>query len=196
VTLLLLVIRSYTGDPIYLAGRSDIVLLPLFVLMIATAVSRLGRWPQTVFLIAWTALAGAELALSSEILRKPGNLRIAEAIASSGCRTVVATGLSYAPVLFYQMLNDEGARVLPYPIDVGEHPGNFDAARYTSGQLERDARVLVEQFPPVAGTCVLAWESDFPGPLGDAYLTASGSARSMGVFRPSLVTTDYRLLAF
>lgn len=196
VTLLLLVIRSYTGDPIYLAGRSDIVLLPLFILIIATAVSRLGRWPQTLFLVAWTALAGAELALSSEILRKPGNVRMTEAVTASGCRTVVATGLSYAPVLFYQMLEDDGARVLPYPIDVGEHPGNFDLSSYSAAELERDARVLVEQILPTEGTCILAWASDFPGPLAEAYLAVSGSARSVGVFRSSLVTTDYRLLAF
>jgi hypothetical protein len=196
VTLLLLVVRSYTGDPIYLAGRSDIVLLPLFILIFAMAASRMNPAFQATFLIAWTALAGAELERSAEILRKPGNERMAQAVSSAECRTVVATGLSYAPVLFYQMLEGDGARVVPYPIDVGEHPGNFDVTGYSPRDLQVDANLLVREFPPEPGLCDLAWEAGFPGPLAEAYLVTGARARSMGVFSPSLVTTGYVLMSF
>jgi hypothetical protein len=113
-----------------------------------------------------------------------------------GCETVVATGLSYASITYYQMIADDGARVVPYPIDMGEHPGNIDLARYTPQQLAGDAQVLADQFPPGPGLCLVAWAGAFPAPLGDPFLATGATARSLGVYRASLITTDYVLVRF
>ncbi|MGD8602506.1 MAG: glycosyltransferase family 39 protein, partial [Gemmatimonadota bacterium] len=191
-----LAIRSYVGAPIYLAGRSDVVLLPLFLLVLAGALARIGARMQILFVVAWTVLAGFEVAGSADILRKAGNVEMLTALDDAGCETIVATGLSYASLVYYEGVEADGARVVPYPIDVGEHPGNFDLDRYTLDQLNGDARVLAGQFPPTAGTCLVAWAESFPGPLGNAYLSTGARGRSLGNFRASMITTDYVLVRF
>lgn len=196
VMLAALTARSYTGAPIYLAGRSDIVLLPLFLLVLAGALARSGPTLQVTFVVAWTVLAGFEIVGSADILRKAGNVEMHAALDRAGCRTIVATGLTYASLVYYEGLEENGARVVPYPIDVGEHPGNFDLDRYTFEELTGDARLLAAQFPPGPGTCVVAWAGSFPGPLGDAYLSTGARARFLGSFRASMITTDYVLVSF
>ena len=197
VTLLIVVIRSCTGSPVYLAGRSDIVVLPLFILILAMALSRLGSWPRAVFLVAWIALSGVELVGSAESLRKPGNVALSAAVDSAGCRTVIATGLAYGPVLFYQSLEEDGARVVPFPIDVGGHPGNVDPESYTTEDLSRDARLLAQGFPPGEGVCVLGTNGAFSGPLAEAFLSTDAVAREVGVFYPSLMPgSPYVLVTF
>ncbi len=191
-----LAMRSYIGTPIYLAGRSDIVLLPLFLLAVGSVLARLDASLQVLFVAAWALLAALELGASADIMRKTGNLEMVAALDAAGCETVVATGLTYAPLAYYEMLEDNGARVVPYPSDMGEHPGNIDLARYTPRQLAGDARVLAEQFPPAPGTCLVAWAASFPLPLADAYLSTGARGTSLGVFRASMITTDYVLVRF
>lgn len=186
VCLGVLAVRSYVADPVYLAGRSDVVVLPLFILALAMAVSRLGAVPSALFVAAWAGLAGAELRGSRDLLRKAGNAEIAEAVAGAGCRTVVATGLTYAPVLYYQMIREDGARVVPFPIDMSEHPGNLDPARYTAGDLARDAAILAGRFPPGDGLCALGATSTFSGPLADAFVGRGARVEVVGTFQPSL----------
>lgn len=191
-----LALRSYIAEPVYLAGRSDIILLPLFALLLATALSRLGSHLQVLFVVAWAVLSGLELAASADILRKSGNEEMHAALQEADCQTIVATGLTYASLAYYEVLEGEGARVVPYPIDMGRHPGNIDLTQYTLQELTGDAQVLAEQFPPTAGTCVVAWAASFPGPLGDAYLSTGARGRSLGAFRASMITTDYLLVRF
>jgi len=197
VTLLVLAIRSHFGEPIYLAGRSDIVVLPLFILAVAMAVGRLGTRASALFVGAWLILSGVELARSAEPLRKAGNVAITQAVDSVGCETVVATGLTYAPILFYQMVRQDGAQVVPFPIDMGQHPGNLNPERYTPDQLIRDARILAQEFPPSPDVCVIVPTSTFSGPLADAYLVSGTQAEEIGVFHPSLtVGSPYLLVTF
>ena len=196
VMLSALVVRSYTGAPIYLAGRSDIVLLPLFAIVLAVALARLGTRTQLLFVATWAVLAGLEVTASAEPMRKAGNLEMKAVLDDAGCETIIATGLSYAPLAYYEMLEENGARVLPYPIDMGEHPGNIDLTRYTPQQLAGDAQLLSERFPAGPATCLVAWAAAFPAPLGDPYLATGATARSLGVYRASMVTTDYILVRF
>jgi hypothetical protein len=185
-TLLVIVARSYLASPVYLAGRSDVVVLPLFLLGLALALARLGPRARLLFLSVWVALSGLELGASAESLRRPGNEEIAAAVDGAGCTRVVATGLAYVPTLIYQMLADDGAQVLPFPIDMGTHPGNIDPARYTPASLARDARILAETYPPGPGLCVLGATAHFQGPLAEAYRSAGGEIRQVGVFHASL----------
>lgn len=185
-TLLVIVLRSYLSSPVYLAGRSDGVVLPLFLLGLALALARLGSRARVLFLGVWVALSGLELRASAESLRRPGNEEIAAAVAGAGCTTVVATGLAYVPTLVYQMMADDGAQVLPFPIDMGTHPGNIDPARYTPASLARDARILAETYQPGPGLCVLGATERFRGPLADAYRSAGAEIRELGVLRASL----------
>jgi len=195
--LLLLAIRSHFGEPIYLVGRSDIVVLPVFLLALAMALSRLGPRVSTLFLSVWVVLSGMELAASWGSLQKAGNMEIAAAVDSAGCRTVVATGLTYAPVLFYQMVQDSGAQVVPFPIDMGDHPGNLNPQRYTSQGLATDARILAQEFPPGPETCVLVPTTTFSGPLAEAYLASGARAQAIGTFIPSLTGgSPYTLVTF
>ena len=103
-----LAMRSYTGTPIYLAGRSDVVLLPLFLIVLAGTLARLGSRTQIAFVVAWGVLAALEVNRSADILRKPGNVEMQAALDAAGCETIVATGLTYASLTYYEMLQADG----------------------------------------------------------------------------------------
>jgi len=106
---------------------------------------------------------------SQVLLEKPGNREIAAAIRDAGCETVIATGLSYGPTLYYQMVED-GAVVLPFPVDMGRHPGNLEAAAYTPAELRADAEVLTGRYPARDGLCALdSTQSPFAGHLAEAF---------------------------
>jgi hypothetical protein len=196
-TLLVVVVRSYLSEPVYLVGRSDIVVLPLFLLALAMALARSKARARTLFLLAWVALSGAELLQSAERLKKPGNEALAAALDTAGCTTVVASGLSFAPVAFYEMTEEEGAVVVPFPIDMASHPGNMDPSRYSLEMLAADAGILVREYPPGPGVCVLGEGRSFAGPLADAYMAYGVEARQVGVFQTSLLAgLTFVLVAF
>jgi hypothetical protein len=196
-TLLIVVVRSYLSEPVYLVGRSDIVVLPLFLLALAMALARLKTRARTLFLLLWVALSGAELLNSAERLKKPGNEALAAALDTAECTTVVASGLSFAPVVFYEMIEEEGAVVVPFPIDMASHPGNMDPSRYSMEALEADAGILAGQYPPGPGVCVLGEGRSFSGPLADAFLAGGTGSRQVGVFQTSLLAgLPYVLVAF
>jgi len=197
LTLLILALRSHFGEPIYLAGRSDVVVLPLFILLVAMALARLHPAASVLYVGAWLILSGIELAGSAESLRKAGNAEITQAVDSVGCETVVATGLTYAPIFYYQMIRKNGAQVVPFPIDMAEHPGNLNPERYTPDQLVRDARILTQEFPPSQEVCVIVPTSTFSGPLADAYLASGAEVEEVGAFYPSVTGgSPYLLVTF
>ena len=197
LTLLVLVVRSYLSSPIYLAGRSDIVVLPFFLLALAMALARMNGRLRFIFLVAWVSLSALEIQGSAERLRKTGNAELAAALDFAECTTVVATGLSFAPVKFYEMLEEPGARVVSFPIDISSHPGNMDPLQYTGEGLARDAEILLSEHPPERGLCILAGGSTFEGPLADAFLSTGALARHIGVFNTSLISaTSYTLVVF
>jgi len=197
VTLLVVVVRSYLSSPVYLAGRSDLVVFPIFLIALAMAVARMDTRARVVFLAAWIALSGLELVGSAEKLKKPGNAEIADALDAAQCNTIVATGLSYAPVAFYELAEKDGARVVPFPIDLASHPGNLDPDQYSLETLTADARILAAEYPPGPGVCVLGGGASFVGPLADAYLAAGIPARQMGVYRTSVLAgAPYVLVTF
>ncbi|MCJ7630535.1 MAG: glycosyltransferase family 39 protein, partial [Longimicrobiales bacterium] len=196
LTLLVLVVRSYVSSPIYLAGRSDIVVLPLFLLALAMAVGRMNGRLRVLFVVAWVSLSALEIHGSAERLRKTGNAELAAALDFAECSTIVATGLSFAPVKFYEMLEEPGARVVSFPIDISSHPGNMDPGQYTSEGLARDAAILLREHPPGRGLCILTAGSTFAGPLAEAFLSTGARARHIGVFNTSLISaTPYTLVA-
>ena len=196
-TLSVVVVRSYLSSPIYLVGRSDMVVFPIFLIALAMAVARMEVRARVVFLAAWIALSGLELVGSAEKLKKLGNAELADALDAAQCRTVVATGLSFAPVAFYELVEEDGARVVPFPIDMASHPGNLDPAGYSVEALTADARILATEYPPGPGVCVLGGGASFAGPLADAYLADGIPARQVGVYRTSVLAgASYVLVTF
>jgi len=114
---------------------------------------------------------------SAERLRKTGNAESAAALDFAECTTVVATGLSFAPVKFYEMLEEPGARVVSFPIDISFHPENMDPGQYTN-------EGLAEAFLPTGAG------APFSGRDGKAYRpppTTRGSRASLSrLFRASI----------
>jgi hypothetical protein len=197
ITLLVVVVRSYLNQPVYLVGRSDIVVLPFFLLALAMALARLKARARILFLLAWVGLSGAELLGSAQRLKKPGNEALVAALDTAGCTTVVASGLSFAPVAYYEMIQEEGALVAPFPIDMASHPGHMNPSGYSPEGLVADAEILVGEYPPGPGVCVLGEGRSFSGPLADAYLARGVEARQIGVFQTSLLAgLPYVLVAF
>ncbi len=196
-TLLLVALESYVGSPSYLAGRSDVVVLPLFLLALGAAVARLGPVGRRVFLTLWAALSLTQLWVSDESLRRPGNAEMAAAVDSAGCTTLIATGYAYAPMVFYEMAQGRRTVVAPFPIDVGEHPGNMDPGDYTPAELARDAHLLARAYPPGEGLCILSPGEVLAGALADAFRTAGGRADGRGVYTLSTMGgTPYVLTVF
>jgi len=197
LTLVVLVLRSYISEPIYLVGRSDIVVLPICFLALAMALARISAGPRALFLAAWVVLSGLELLGSAENLRKAGNEELASTLDEAGCTTVIATGLSFAPVAIYELFQEEKALVIPFPIDIATHPGYLRGTSYSVGELERDAEILSREYPPGPGVCVLGGGRTFTGPLAEAYLSGGAPAREIGVFQTSLLAgSNYVLVTF
>jgi hypothetical protein len=196
-TLLAVALESYVGSPAYLAGRSDIVVLPLFLLALAAAVSRLGPGGTGVFVGVWVVLSLGQLWVSETSLKQEGNAEMAAAVDSAGCPTLIATGYTYAPMVFYQLVGGGGVAVAPFPIDVGEHPGNMDAGSYTPAELARDAHLLSQAYPPEAGLCILSPGEVLSGALAEAFLAGDARAEERGVYFPSTMRgTPYVLTVF
>ncbi len=196
-TLLMVAFESYVGSPSYLAGRSDIVVLPLFLLALAAAVARLGPVGSGAFLTLWAALSVTQLWVSKEPLRQEGNVEMAAAVDSAGCTTLIATGYTYAPMVFYEMAEGRQTVVVPFPIDVGEHPGNMDPGDYTPEDLARDAHLLARAYPPGEGLCILSPGDVLSGALADAFLVGGGRVEERGVYFPSTMRgTPYVLTVF
>lgn len=196
-TLLVVVLESYLGSPAYLPGRSDVVVLPLFLLALAAAVSRLGSRTAGVFVLGWISLGLGQLWMSQVSLRQEGNAEMAAAVDSAGCSTLIATGYTYAPMLFYQLVGGRGVVVAPFPIDVGEHPGNMDAESYTPADLARDAYLLSQAYPPGDGLCILSPGETLSGALAEAFPAGTGRAVERGVYVPSTMRgTPYVLTVF
>jgi len=196
-TLTVVVIRSYLSAPVYLAGRSDMVVLPMFLLALSIAAARSGPRAKVAFLSSWIILSAFELVGSAERLRKPGNLEMSNALDSAGCTTVVATGLSFAPMTVYELGKEEGALVVPFPIDMASHPGNLNPAGYTAEELGRDAHILAREYPAGPGLCVLGGGTTFGGPLAEAYLGTGAEAQEEGVYHTSVLDgQNYVLVTF
>jgi len=196
-TLLVVALESYVGSPSYLVGRSDVVVLPLFLLALAAAVARLGRVGSGAFLTLWAVLSLTQLWVSGESLRQEGNAEMAAAVDSAGCTTLIATGYTYAPMVFYEMAEGRRTAVAPFPIDVGEHPGNMDPADYTPADLTRDAHLLARAYPPGEGLCILSPGEVLSGVLADAFMAGDVRAEERGVYFPSTTRgTPYVLTVF
>jgi 4-amino-4-deoxy-L-arabinose transferase-like glycosyltransferase len=187
--LLVLVVRSYLSEPVYLVGRSDVIVLPLVLLALAWALARMPGWGRFVFLGLWAALCVAEIAASAPRLQKPGNARLAAALDAFECSTVVAEGYAYAPMAYYEQIepSHRRARVVAYPLELASHPGHYDPSRHPPEEREADAGLLVREHPPGRGLCVIAAGTTFSGPLARAYLSRSVRAVQRGVFTTSLL---------
>lgn len=194
-TLAVLVAWSYATWPIYLAGRSDVVVLPAGLLAFSALVARAGRAAGPLAVILLTALALGELGRSLPALHKPGNRAIAAALDEAGCRTVLTTGLAYAPVRYYEMLEPppSAAAVEAFPLDIAAHAGNFDLAAYAAERFERDAAELAERHAAGDGLCLLASPEPWARPLVSRILDARPVARRVDGLRTSLVAEPYTL---
>ncbi|MFO8173170.1 MAG: hypothetical protein R6T96_02735 [Longimicrobiales bacterium] len=187
--LLVLVIRSYLSEPVYLVGRSELLSLPILVVALAWAVARMPKWPGLVFLGIWLVLSTTELWISADRLQKPGNARLAAALDALESTEVVAEGYSFAPMMYYEMLEapETRALVVPFPQDVAEHPGYYAPGQYSPEELAAGAAAVVREHPPGPGLCVLAAGRSFSGPLAQAYRSMGANPLQRRVFHTSLL---------
>lgn len=144
-------LASFFLEPLYLVGRYDTIVLPVFLVVFAAGLERLTRakgvagWTA----VALTAILGVLTHATSLVGAAPVDADVAAARhlarEAGPADLVVATGLR-RPVVAYYL--DRAGHLLPvasYPTEVGAHPGWYSAARLLTdrGRLSEDAERLV-----------------------------------------------------
>ncbi len=142
--------------PVYSAARTPVFILPALSLVCGLAIAELApRWiaaAAAVVVVASAARYGVRTARQPDPFPTRASLAVVADRAVCG-DTIVATGLSYAPIHYYAPAAHLPAcvQVTAFPDDVAAHPGWLDLSSRAVAALPQDASVRAARLPP-AGT--------------------------------------------
>jgi hypothetical protein len=146
--------------PIAFPGRSEMVILPLWLWAAGRTAARLRA-------ARWLVAAAAAVALASSAIvvlaarTEPSPTRVVSAVAraSRPGDTIIASGAFYLPARLDRDRRQLAARLAPFPADQGDHPGWITARPLLESDYEDFARLLAQTpagrrifflLPPVA----------------------------------------------
>lgn len=143
---------SLVAEPLYLVGRYDTIVLPIFLVVLAEGLEGLLSWRPTVgwgCVGAIAALAALTHATSlGQTVPDDPDVEAARVLSRQGGmgEPVVATGLRRPVVEYYLDRAHHPMSLLSYPAEVGEHPGWHSPARLLADpdKLADEAEKLAE----------------------------------------------------
>jgi mannosyltransferase len=138
VPLLIATLMEASGRQVYLAGRHDVLVLPVFLSMMASSAAVLVRkrlLPGVA--VTWIGLlAAGSIAFTGELQRNTPERGVATRLArimGSGDR-VIFTGLFRPGVEYYLRLAGRSYRPVSFPAEAAAHLGWFDESTYAGEQ--------------------------------------------------------------
>ncbi len=145
--------------PLYLPGRYDTIVLPLFLVLFAVGIDRIWRWQRWAgSLIAIGAFALATMGSFSTLdpSAVPVSLdvhagRTLARVAAPGDR-VIATALRGQVTLYYAARSGFHGTIQTYPSEVNDHPGWESPDRMLTDpmRLQEDAEKLIGELVDTA----------------------------------------------
>ena len=144
--------------PMYVVGRYDTIVLPVFLIVFAVGLDCVHRWRP---IAGWAALAlTAALGILTHWTTLSGPVpddmgRIAAYHLASEAAVsdpIIATGYRRLVVAYYLDRLDHRMEIRSYPPEVGQHPGWFSVARLLSDptRLAREAQQMADSVRPDA----------------------------------------------
>jgi len=126
--------------PVFLAERTPTFVLPAAALIVAFVIAELG--PALVPAAAALLVAASAGRYAVQSARRPDPYPTGSSLAAVAARatcgdTIVAAGLSYAPILYFRQkaLVAPCVELVAFPPDVSEHPGWLDASPAAQASL-------------------------------------------------------------
>jgi hypothetical protein len=128
--------------PVYLASRTPVLALPAAAIVVAVVISDMAPLVVTCALAALVAASAVRFTVRSATRPDPYPTRASLAALAPRMRcgdTIIAAGLSYAPVVYYGSMAGVPSCVTirAFPADVAHHPGWLDL---TTPRRSADAR--------------------------------------------------------
>ena len=147
---------SWVVTPNYVPGRSDQMVFPFFVLLVAVGLSAIRptflRYAVLAVLLASSAVS-LRAYYNSEL--PPSDRALAQAIAAHAAPgdAVLTTSLTRAPVEYYLGRNRTSVRFFSYPRSTALHLGNQDDAALLEnpGRNQEDIRLLKKEIKQQCG---------------------------------------------
>ena len=200
--LILAGVGSLVFVPIYVAGRTDQLVFPAFVIAFAVLIAAVrSRSIKYSFIVAVIGLSILTLKDYYRVNYKTGDRQIAETIlrhARSG-DAVIFTNLTRASVEYYMLRSSDRITMYSYPEEVAAHMGNIsienmlkDPRRLASNADSLVARIKDGKFNRVFLLLVANKVDDFLSAALEDNLPAKIITR-LGQFRQSLVKTKVDL---
>jgi hypothetical protein len=134
------------ATPIYLVGRHDVIALPLFLILCASGIQRLGRPWGFLFLGVALTLASASLWAYFNVQPRRESSRRASVLAlgAGAGDVVVCTGFTRNGLEYYAQVYGGPKRFVSFPSSSGEHRGWVDERSLEdSARVQKDAAALV-----------------------------------------------------
>lgn len=155
IPLCLAILVSFLVRPIFLVGRHEMAVMPAFVLLVGAGVDRLLASRRAAGAAAagvW--VVGAGLITAAMAMAKPNDPE--RHVASWLANETRDEDAAVVPGFLYPVLEYHGARMpipcrrIPFPPEVGEHPGWFDSetALAEAATLARQADQLAASLEP------------------------------------------------
>ena len=147
VPLVLPFVYSLFRPPVYVVARTDTVVYPVFLLLLASGAFRLGRrWVPVVGLALFLLPTVFTLAPYYETSRRTGDREIAMHAAglTRPNDVIVCTGLTRASMEYYLRSWTAPRTLASFPAELARHMGNLDEAALLSDRdrLVREAEAL------------------------------------------------------
>ena len=132
--------------PIYLVGRHDVIALPLFLILGARGIERLGRsWGVLCLAVALTLAVVSLSAYYTVQPRRESSRRASVLALGAGANdVVVCTGFTRNGLEYYTRLDGGTTRFMSFPSSSGEHRGWVDErSLQNAARVQQDAAILV-----------------------------------------------------
>ena len=177
--------------PVYFAQRTPVFVLPAVALMFAVTLAELLPASLAAALALMLAVSAARYTMLSMRQPDPHPTRASLAAVAAGAAcgdTIVATGLSYAPVVYYASAARVPAcvRIEPFPAEMRAHPGWMDVSPDENAAASAAAVELAGRLP-ASGSVRVLMETDGIGAEVGRRLSAALAAE-----RPSQPVTPLR----
>jgi 4-amino-4-deoxy-L-arabinose transferase-like glycosyltransferase len=176
IPLLIPYLYSFIRQPVYAVGRTDVVIYPLFLLLLVSGARSLrSRLIPLGGLVIFLVLSVFTLGPYLDSNRRADDREMALQVISASQRgdLVVCTGLTRASLEYYLRVTKEERELVSYPGEAALHLGNLDEAAFLSGpeQLAAEAHHLANRLETGCrngrGCFVLRFPLEMNQPLWD-----------------------------
>ena len=171
--------------PVYLASRTPALILPAVAVALGVAVGDLAPALVACAVLAVVAVSAVRYSARSAARPDPYPTRASLGAVAPRMRcgdVIIATGLSYAPLVYYASMAGVPSCVAirPFPDDVGEHPGWLDPSPSRRSAFAHDAERLATSVGQEGTVWTFVARRGVGTDAGTASIEALARARSVG----------------